>query len=303
MLKGRLGLETARIPHADRHGLLWLEYGRLSVEDGSLIFMAAASRHYDKGCYAIPFQMVSMILIGPGTSLTHDVLRLMARHGCALVAVGEDGIRFYASMPSGPNESLLARLQTLCWSDISNKRQDIIRKMYALRLDEIFPDKNINVLRGIEGARMKVIYQQLADRYRINWKGRRYDRTNPNSADLPNQAINHAATTVEAAALIAVACTGTIPQLGFIHEDSTNAFALDIADMFRHSFTIPIAFQAVKLMEKKTELTPDKAVRAIASNEFRNQKLISQMIDVIKQLFEGLSLDFQPSKSEIGDAS
>ena len=28
MLKGRLGLETARIPHADRHGLLWLERAR-----------------------------------------------------------------------------------------------------------------------------------------------------------------------------------------------------------------------------------------------------------------------------------
>ena len=24
MLRGRLGLETARIPHSDRHGLLWL---------------------------------------------------------------------------------------------------------------------------------------------------------------------------------------------------------------------------------------------------------------------------------------
>ena len=38
MLKGRLGLETARIPHADRHGLLWLERGTLSVEDGCLRF-------------------------------------------------------------------------------------------------------------------------------------------------------------------------------------------------------------------------------------------------------------------------
>ena len=27
MLKGRLGLETARIPHADRAGLLWLSRG------------------------------------------------------------------------------------------------------------------------------------------------------------------------------------------------------------------------------------------------------------------------------------
>ena len=35
MLKGRLGLETARIPYADRHGLLWLSRGNPTVEDGT----------------------------------------------------------------------------------------------------------------------------------------------------------------------------------------------------------------------------------------------------------------------------
>lgn len=30
MLKGRLGLESARIPHRDRHGLMWLERGNLT---------------------------------------------------------------------------------------------------------------------------------------------------------------------------------------------------------------------------------------------------------------------------------
>ena len=38
MLRGRLGLETARIPHADRHGLLWLSRGALTVQDGTLRF-------------------------------------------------------------------------------------------------------------------------------------------------------------------------------------------------------------------------------------------------------------------------
>ena len=38
MLPGRLGLETARIPHADRHGLLWLSRGALTVRDGTLRF-------------------------------------------------------------------------------------------------------------------------------------------------------------------------------------------------------------------------------------------------------------------------
>ena len=53
------------------------------------------------------------------------------------------------------------------------------------------------VLRGIEGARMKETYARLAAQYGIRWAGRRYDRQHPQQADLPNQAINHAATAVE----------------------------------------------------------------------------------------------------------
>lgn len=36
MLKGRLGLEGARVPHKDRHGMLWLSRGKLAVRSGTL---------------------------------------------------------------------------------------------------------------------------------------------------------------------------------------------------------------------------------------------------------------------------
>ena len=101
------------------------------------------------------------------------------------------------------------------------------------------------MLRGIEGARVKAMYALTAQRYGIEWKGRHYDRADPNATDLPNQAINHAASAVEGAAAIAVAATATIPQLGFIHEDSGQSFVLDIADLFRDQVTIPCAFKAV----------------------------------------------------------
>jgi len=52
---GRLGLVGSRIPHADRHGLLWLSRGNLAVEDGTLIFRAAESPEFRAGTYAIPY--------------------------------------------------------------------------------------------------------------------------------------------------------------------------------------------------------------------------------------------------------
>ena len=107
MLKGRLGLETARIPHADRHGLLWLSRGALTVRDGTLRFErqdpADGESPLGSGDYAIPFQTLSMILLGPGSTVSHDALRLMARHGTALVAVGEDGVRCYTGPPLMPD--------------------------------------------------------------------------------------------------------------------------------------------------------------------------------------------------------
>jgi CRISP-associated protein Cas1 len=286
MLAGRLGLETARIPHSDRHGLLWLEYGNLVVQDGTLHFIAANSNVLDAGDYSIPFQMLSLILLGPGTTVSHDTLRLMARHGTALVAVGEGGVRMYTAQPIGPNESALARQQARCWADADGLRLQIARRMYAIRLGEILPNAEIAVLRGIEGARMKELYAQIAHKYGIDWKGRRYDRSNPGAEDLPNQAINHAATAVESAAHIAVAATGTLPQLGFIHEDSFNAFCLDIADLYRHTVVLPLAFESVKQLEKETSMMVDRCVRRRAMRMFSEKDLIPKMIDCIKQLFE-----------------
>jgi CRISPR-associated protein Cas1 len=286
MLAGRLGLETARIPHADRHGLIWFEYGNLVVQDGTLHFIAAKSNLLDAGDYCIPFQMLSLILLGPGTTISHDALRLMARHGTALVAVGEGGARMYTAQPLGPNESALARQQARCWADAEGLRLHIARRMYAIRLGEIMPNAEIAVLRGIEGVRMKEFYLQIARKYGIAWAGRRYDRSNPGNADLPNQAINHAATAVESAAHIAVAATGTLPQLGFIHEDSFNAFCLDIADLYRHTVVLPLAFESIKQLEKEPSMTIDRCVRRRAVRMFSEKDLIPKMIDCIKQLFD-----------------
>lgn len=288
VLKGRLGLETARVPHADRHGLLWLSRGQLYVEDGTLRFATAGGGPADlpKGDYAIPFQLLSCILLQPGCTVSHDALRLMARHGTGLVATGEDGVRMYASMPFGPDDSALARRHVACWAD-PERRLRVARRMYALRLGEILPHADIAVLRGIEGARMKETYKRLAEQYGVEWRGRRYDRADPESADLPNQAINHAATAVEAVALVAVAAVGAVPQLGFIHEDSGSAFALDIADLFRDAVTLPVAFGAVREVGRRPGGAPlERVVRKLAGKTFREKALVPSMIDRIKELLD-----------------
>jgi CRISPR-associated protein Cas1 len=280
MLKGRLGLETARFPHADRHGLLWLEKGELCVVDGCLHFVRGANSltpHMDQ----IPHQSVSIILLGPGSSVTHDALRLLARHGTLMAAVGQDGVRSYTAPPLLPDRSDVARRQAELWGN-PRRRISVARHMYALRLGEVLPHRELDTLRGIEGSRVKVMYKLMADKHEIEWNGRHYDRSNPMAADIPNQALNHAATAVQAASAIAVQALAALPPLGFIHEDSGQSFVLDIADLFREAVTLQIAFTAARLVDKGSTETVDRLVRREAAEVFRKQQVIPAMIDKIK---------------------
>ncbi len=284
-LRGRLGLETARIPQQDRHGLLWLGRGQLYVSEGTLRFRCAGFGDIEPGDYAIPYQLLTCVVLQPGTSLTHDVLRLCASHGTGIVAAGEGGTRFFASAPAGPNESARARRHARLWAD-EGKRVTVARRLYAWRLGEVFPGAEIAVLRGMEGARMKETYKRLAAQFGVKWQGRRYDRDDPEATDLPNQAINHVVTAVEATAMVAVAVTGAIPQLGFIHEDAGRSFTLDVTDLYRDTVTLPVAFTAVRQAEGRPAEEMERIARRLTAKTLREKRIVLGMIDRIKELLD-----------------
>lgn len=199
--------------------------------------------------------------------------------------------------PLMPDRSDVARRQAELWGS-PRRRVGVARHMYALRLGEILPHKDLDTLRGIEGARVKTIYRLMADKYGIEWNGRHYDRENPNLTDVPNQAINHAATAVQGAAAIAVQSLAAIPQLGFIHEDSGQAFVLDIADLYRDTITLQIAFSVAKAVAAGDDTSIDRLVRREASVVFRKESVIPSMIDKIKQVLRTEESDVAGSDSD-----
>ncbi len=204
------------------------------------------------------------------------------------MAVGEKGVRVYAvSLPLGPDRSKMARQHISHWYP-EERRIEVAREMYRIRLGGSLPEYNrdINTLRGIEGHRMKALYEHFAQRHSVEWKGRRFDRSNPEHDDAINTSINHSATACYAAAFIAVASTGAIPQLGFIHESSARAFALDIADLFRHSFTLPVAFSATASTKDGSKENLERTTRRLAAKTLQKDQVISKMIDHIKSLLK-----------------
>src|SRR4051794_1862020 len=212
----------------------------------------------------------------------------MTRSGCWLVTardwqqLARTVYAFIRHPPLLPDFSHLARRQVTLWADERRGRMAVARRMYALRLGEVLPHRDIAVLRGIEGARVKEMYKLTAARFGIEWRGRHYDRQAPHAADLPNQGINHAASAAEGAAAIAVAATATIPQLGFVHEDSGQSFILDIADLFRDTLTIPCAFKAAAAAAKRPGDGIERLTRRIVGERLRRDAVIPAMIDRIK---------------------
>jgi CRISPR-associated protein Cas1 len=55
-------------------------------------------------------------------------------------------------------------------------RLKVVRKMYEVRFGEAPPERrNVEPLRGIDGARVREIYKLLANKYEEGWQGRRYN--------------------------------------------------------------------------------------------------------------------------------
>jgi CRISPR-associated protein Cas1 len=85
----------------------------------------------------------------------------------------------------------------------------------------------------------------------------------------------------------------------FIHEDSGQSFVLDIADLFRDTLTLQIAFTAAKQAIEVSDQTIDRLVRREASKEFRKQQVIPTMIDRIKQVLRVEEVDGTGNDSDM----
>ena len=269
------------MPDADRDGLLWPSRGVLTVRNGTLSFErgpeAAGNDPLEPGRYANPFQGVSLILPGPGSRVGHDALRLPARHGTALAAVGDDGARCHAEPPLVPGRSGPARAQARA-SARRNTRVQMARRMQARRTGDVVPRRDIAVLRGTEGAGMKETYRLIAGRVGVQLRGRVHDRARPAKNALPNQGLNHAASAVEAGAAIAVPATGTIRQPGVIHGDPGQSFVPGIAGLCRDAITMPSASRAARPVTDRPIGNIERVTRRTSGRTLVQKKVIPSMI-------------------------
>src|SRR3990172_6363446 len=175
------------IPIKDRVSVIFLEKGHLDVIDGAFVVV-------DKNGVRthIPVGGVACLMLEPGTRVSHAAVTLASHVGCLLVWIGEAGVRLYASgQPGGARADRLLFQAKVALDD--EARLKVVRKMYELRFKEAPPERrSVEQLRGIEGVRVRKMYELLAKQYGVAWKCRNYDHTEWESGDIANRCLSSA---------------------------------------------------------------------------------------------------------------
>lgn len=259
----------------ERVSLLFIEKGEIDVLDGAFVVVDKTGIRTH-----IPVGSIACLMLEPGTRVSHRAAALAARVGTLLVWVGEAGVRLYASgQPGGARSDRLLYQARLALDD--HARLKVVRKMYEVRFGEKPPEhRSVEQLRGIEGARVRKMYQLLAKRFGVEWKQRNYDAEEWGSGDLPNRCLSSATACLYGITEAAVLAAGYAPAVGFIHTGKPLSFIYDIADLVKFDTVVPVAFK----IAAQDPGEPERAVRLACRDSFRETKLLKKLIPLIEEV-------------------
>lgn len=266
---------------SDRMTFIYLEHCRISREDGAVTVKDT------EGTVYIPAAAISVLLLGPGTEITHRAMELIGDTGISVIWIGEHGVRYYAHGRALNSHSGLLEKQAKL---VSNNRMhlDVVRKMYELRFSgESTEGLTLQQLRGREGARMRRIYREQAKLNNVEWHGREYDTEDFFSGSPVNQALSAGNVCLYGLASAVITALGCSVGLGFIHVGNEFSFAYDIADLYKAETTIPLAF---KLAGENVKDLPN-VVRRNLRDIFSKTHLLERMVKDIKYLLDDNETD------------
>lgn len=261
-----------------RDGLsyLYLERGRVEQKYKAVEFVNKEGR------VMIPAAALAVLMLGPGTVITHAAVKALADNGCLVVWCGEDGTRCYAQGGGETRRAYHLLKQAELASD-PQKRLQVVLRMYRHRFgQQLQPGLSLEQIRGLEGVRVRRAYAEASRTYGVPWHGRRYDRQNWNSGDPVNRALSAANALLNGLCHAAIVSGGYSPALGFIHTGKQLSFVYDIADLYKVEITIPLAF---RIVAQSTDNLHAR-VRQACREAFKAHRLLKRILPDIENLLD-----------------
>lgn len=223
---------------SDRYPFIYLERGRVEIDDSSVKWIDS-----EGNLVRIPSALLQTVLLGPGTSITHEAVKVLTASNTTVCWVGEDSLLFYAVGTTPTSNTRNLRLQAKLAST-DKSRLAIARRMFTFRFPEDdVESKTLSELMGMEGRRVKATYERLATKYGVGWKGRSYVPGKFELGDMTNQIITASNAALYALITSSVYHLGYSPHIGFIHSGSPLPFVYDLADLYKEELCIDLAFK------------------------------------------------------------
>jgi len=260
----------------DSLSYLYVEHCCIEKDNSALKLIDAS------GVVPIPIASLSVLMLGPGTKITHDAVTIAVQNGCSLVWTGEEGVRTYAAGTGETRSSTRLLHQIHQWAN-EERRLQIVIKMYQFRFpDPIEKGFTLQQIRGKEGARVRDTYARLSQEYNVPWSGRSYNRNSWSNAEPINRAISCANSCLYGVCHAAIVSSGYSPAIGFIHIGKQLSFVYDIADLYKVELTLPVAFKVVSENNPNIEST----VRHQLRDQFRELRILDRIVTDIDQLLQ-----------------
>lgn len=261
---------------SDRVSFIYVEHSKINRSD------SAVTVSDSRGTVKIPAAMIGVLLLGPGTDISHRAVELIGDTGTSLVWVGERGVRHYAHGRALSHSTKLLESQAKLVTN-TRSRLLIARKMYQMR----FPDEDVSQLtmqqlRGREGARVRSAYRKYSKKYGVKWTKREYNVDDYHSGSIINQALSSANVALYGLVYSVVVALGISPGLGFIHTGHDLSFVYDIADLYKAEVTIPIAFEIASTSTEKEDI--GRKTRLKVRDYFVDGKLMARIVKDLQYL-------------------
>lgn len=261
----------------DSWSYLYLE--RCTVEQDGFAIAAFDAN----GKTPVPCAALSLLMLGPGTTITHAAIRALADNGCLVAWTGEAGVRFYAQGMGETRSSANLLRQAAMHADEA-QRLLVVRRMYAMRFpDPLDPDLTLKQIRGKEGVRVREMYAHWSRETGVKWDGRAYKQSDWRRATPINRALSAANSCLYGVVHAAIVAAGYSPALGFIHTGKMLSFVYDVADLYKAEITIPAAFRCTAAGEQKLE----SRVRHICRDLIREQRMLARIVADLDTLLAG----------------
>jgi CRISPR-associated protein Cas1 len=262
----------------DRVSFIYVEHAKINRKDSAITVVDA------KGVIQIPVAMVGVLMLGPGTDISHRAVELIGETGTSIVWVGERGVRHYAhGRPLAHSTKLLERQALL----VSNNRSrlQVAREMYKMRFSGEDVDKlTMQQLRGREGARVRKVYRSCSKEYGVDWSGRDYDIQDFEGGSPVNQALSAANVCLYGLVHSIVSALGLSPGLGFVHTGHDRAFVYDIADLYKADYSIPLSFKLASAIRDEDDIA--SLARQGMRDMFIERKTLEQIVTDIQTLLD-----------------